>query len=1580
MYIYRTSGFNEKAERYGIRDRIDDLCSQLQTQRLDEVQSRFERVYPYLKRRILNRRLIGRILHLDHQQILCLIDIFKRGDHDYEQFLEAPIDYGCTHLEPQLDLQQIRDWLTHAQSQQQTVTPLPELPERLRPWLDPPGWERDIVPDDWLIYESEEWVRQFTTLKRQEVWKTYYQIIAQISTNTIPSTGNGNGHYSAIQADSFAETLIVSREPHLPDNVKLWGENNCYVLYSQIETTDASVRGVLFLLAAFDHPPSSAEIRDVGRRTTLFNGANSPNRLSQPLTIHELTPFARRSYPAYLLADDQSWLAIERGQEANLALSPEEEEILQSVSCPTPETDSLPLFINGRAGSGKSTMLIYLFADYCYRKYYTHHGHRRPEPLPGQPLFLTYNERLLDIARDGVNRLLRSHHRFVAERSPGDDIPNCDRYFQPFGKFLLSLLPPQDRKRFNPDHYISFHRFKQLYLGTRPEPALAKLILHLPQSRRYSPEICWHIIRSFIKGYGQSDNMTPEDYQQEVPRKERTIDGEKFQGIYESIWQQWYQPLTTELGYWDDQDLITRVLELKCYHPHYTAIFCDEAQDFTRLELQLIMRLSLFSQYHLGYQPIPSLPFAFAGDPFQTLNPTGFHWSSTQAAFDAEVITALDPADQLKLTINFQELSYNYRSSLSIVQFTNLIQLWRHVLFDIPELHPQTPWHPGDFPEPQTFILNQNIRAEELVSYIKDTIIIVPCEEGEELAYAQGDEILSQIFPQLNFREKATENEEACRDVTVERLEDDRVANPQSLDPLKNLLSAIAAKGLEFKRVILYKFGEDCSDNVWNLQGLDQKVKVEYFFNKLYVAASRATEYLFIIDSEIGNRQLWHYASDEALLQVMLGYAKHKSRWQDQVKTLTPGMPSMVETMREDDPGAIAQEFQLKGLQGENPSLLRRAKQFYWDLGDSVQANSCQAWALKFERQYREAGHCFLALGESEQAWDCFWQGLCWSELVAWYDSHPHDQSSAEGILARFMVTPSDDLAALENFSQFIIQKAEGFLKAEGRGQEAEGRGQEAEGRGQGAEGFLKAEGKDKGSDSLGENQQLIQQKQWQQGIKEYARRMATLSPDSPLSSAQWQQFGEVLATLALANYPELKVQAGTCFYRAENYDQAIQYWDESDATQTPEYHQAKALTVEMPRGLAHLAQAGKADQIIREWRQAGKPRDRQWLCYVAPALEMKHEYQQACVVYVGVDDLAKVKDCFRLASQDGIRIKLLRLLFRYFFRYQYWQDALEFIDMDWSTVIGSTEEKAVLNFDIVYELAGSELTPQSLSKDQRQDYERFMKQRVLANSDWQDYLFMPQVGIALEKLGLLVETLAFYEQFFNEPNLKQRQFARTRWIATKKKQVEYVTNQGKLRKAAKFQSNLIKKAQQWTMNPDEISVIPPLAPKERPIHNKREDGDKGELHHIEVTKNNHCEICPDQPDSPVTPSVTPASETEQLTITGLPSEIRVEEFEQGVIGFTVHHLAIRVMQSIHHVLITDILSHREVRVDWAKCQVNLGDATVEAGDSQQLSFSLVASEYRGVLFCNQPKPRLELEIQGCPNRIAIALEVGGQN
>ena len=98
------------------------------------------------------------------------------------------------------------------------------------------------------------------------------------------------------------------------------------------------------------------------------------------------------------------------------------------------------------------------------------------------------------------------------------------------------------------------------------------------------------------------------------------------------------------------------------------------------------MRLSVFSRYDLEHEYIESIPFAFAGDPLQTLNPTGFRWASLKATFYNEVLTALAPTGKLPLKINFTELEYNYRSISSIVGVNNLIQLWRRKLFSLKEI------------------------------------------------------------------------------------------------------------------------------------------------------------------------------------------------------------------------------------------------------------------------------------------------------------------------------------------------------------------------------------------------------------------------------------------------------------------------------------------------------------------------------------------------------------------------------------------------------------------------------------------------------------------------------------------------------------------------------------------------------------------------------------------------------------------------------------------------------------------------------------------------------------------------------
>jgi len=75
----------------------------------------------------------------------------------------------------------------------------------------------------------------------------------------------------------------------------------------------------------------------------------------------------------------------------------------------------------------------------------------------------------------------------------------------------------------------------------------------------------------------------------------------------------------------------------------------------------------------------------------------------------------------------------------------------------------------GDFPEPLKFILGQDIQPTQLYDNVEHTIIIVPCEGGQEASHIKEDDTLSQIFP------------DAERDLP------------------KNVFSPIGIKGLEFK-------------------------------------------------------------------------------------------------------------------------------------------------------------------------------------------------------------------------------------------------------------------------------------------------------------------------------------------------------------------------------------------------------------------------------------------------------------------------------------------------------------------------------------------------------------------------------------------------------------------------------------------------------------------------------------------------------------------------------------------------------------------------------------------------------------
>ncbi len=1393
MYVYFAAACRAQIERQGLRSQIERLSAELETLTLEQALSRFERVYPYLKRKEGNLRLIARILRLGGEPVLCWLGVFRRGDRDYEDFLRDREDYADSALDNQIDSAELKQWLAQRQAEAQPQPRPRPLDPSLRLWLERPSLRIDF--QGVTIYESEIWLQRFAEPALQDYWLALNRAIATLADAPQPLGGAVPG-----------------------DRLWLYSTDDVAILYSRLQTADQPSRAILFLLAPFLAAPTPAQLVEI---CTAIFGDRQPAGWPTVPTLDELTAIARRAYPSYLLADENNWLAIEKAERANLALAAEEESILHAVSTGQP---SLPLFLNGQAGSGKSTLLFHLFADYCHRHLQFCREQQRDPLAQPHPLFLAYSDRLLKVARERALPLLASHYRFLARGGQPADLPDISPFFRSFRRFLRNLLPLEERDRFSDANYLSFHRFRQLLQRTW---------------RGYSPERCWQVIRTFIKGYHLDERDTylePDDYA-EIPRKERTVSPEDFARIHGSVWK-WYQRYTREQGKWDDQDLIRRVLQLKCYQPAYTAIFCDEAQDFTRLELQLIVRLSVFADCDLEDQHVESLPFAFAGDPLQTLNPTGFRWASLKAAVYNDAIAALSPTGRLNLEMNFAELECNYRSAPAIVGLSNLIQLWRSALFDLPELTPQRARQTGNG-EPQKLILGHDIFGAELKTYLHDTIVIVPCDQGGELDYARNDAILSLLLPP---------------------------GSVQAGQPPWNVLSAIAAKGLEFKQVVLYKFGEACHPQLWDGESAPPE-ESKYFLNKLYVAASRATERLFIVDSEEGDRRLWQHASNPQAIEGHLQTVKASQRqlWRDRLHPLNPN--ARVDRISADDLAALAQTFYREGCDSADPELLRRAQGAYERLSERVAeaedyqqaARRCEAWALHFEEHYAAAGEHFLASGDWQAAWDSFWLGACWSALVQWYeqvtDAGLRTQCETVQPLVAFMAAAPDDFKALWHFGQWLSRQLREPAFEEKR---------------------------------FGA--------QWQAALQTFNQRLQALltEPSRAATPSQWEQIGEVLAQLAAAKYQGAAELAGPCFYSAGSYARAIGCWELADRVERPEYHLARAELVGLPAGLAHWLAAGQHARIVSAWKEAGRPRDRTWLEPVAAALAVRQKWEQALRVYAWLNATAEIADCLQAAMESEERgLAILQQFVEHGLRAGEWAAVLTALETSAAAWAQSAASDQGTSFELARAIASSNLTPDQLSRDQRRRFEQWLKEQALFQAHWSEHLSIPEMGVAFERVGAQAETLSFYEQYLDDAT-NIADFARQRWLAIRQQQAQRYTQQGSIKRALRTRAEVQKKSQAWQLDPEAIALEIPTPP-----------------------------VLPTATPAPE-PLANPA-------IAGLPAELEVQPLEPDGGQFAWRHLEVAFLAAAQQVLLRDRLNQRSLRLDAIAQTVAIDGAIVRA-------------------------------------------------
>jgi len=1271
---------------------------------------------PFVKKSLgRSFRMIGYRVPIGDDEIILLLRVLARGSNEYEYFLanwNKNTDAVTRDFQPHGEDEIRRIYAELTSAPPQTRPPEPNSEERA--WLYE-VFEEEDQDEDLVVLETESWVKKMRSAENRDFLALYHQLLEQVDIRQL----------GAATSDQRCNV-------HWDDKARIG------VVYSYWPDLDRLV----FIEPVRSRDEAAVLMEHYSRRLSMSRGQ------------HDLSRMAARSYPFLMLLDQDAWLAIQKDEEANLALSPEEAELLEAIRRVAVARDpAYPLFINGRAGSGKSTMLQYLAADYldfALRRSTSH-----------IPLYMTCSRDLLERARGTVRGLLKTHHRRLL-KAPHDakQVESLlSRSFVVFHEFLYSILPADVQKQFAPARYVNYAEFRRLW---------SREYAKRPEAQKISVDVAWHTIRSFIKGMrsGHSDDLTPEEFSG-LPRRRRSVSAETYQFVYERVWSSWYQKLCEEHGYWDDQDLAAAVLEAGvARHSGYAALFCDEAQDFTSAEMDIIFQLSIFGKRSLKPEDLRRVPIVFAGDPLQTINPTGFRWDAVQADFHERFCAVLDPRRTARLQLNYKELRLNYRSNPGIVKFCNLIQLVRAGVLGAKGTQPQEAWW-VDSPVQTVWFATDSTQTQQQLQLHPELVKLVNCEEGEETEYASSDAIL-------------------------------RTLNLEKEGIYRNVLGPTRAKGLEFPAVVLYRFGETAPRDFGavlrgeiDLSISEQRLPYEYFFNRLYVAASRAKAQLVIVDSAEALDRFWKFAADTELIDQIMALAGGKDLWQDSINYLVPGTEEAWRGERI-DPREQALEYAAQGRRKHDSYLLRQAALAYRSSGDEFEAGRCLAQAAELEGKHLEAGNKYRAMGLNEEAFRCYWTGQQWSALC---DLIAHDSTLSARLQSRAAVFMARANTGYENLLQGLLAAAENIRWLH-----------------------------ETSADTI-----------WREVFGRLAERLADAIGDSRI---QWQRVQQLFKGLAESGVPIKDTHLAAIAFAANDFSESVRLWERSGGTDRDEYCRAKARSAPFPENILWWGRLKEHKALLQQWRAhslddtAIDSIDERVVGAVADAAFAESDLVTAANVLQRHPDpnrLARLlieavrKNDVQVATAAAV------LAARFMVRTGAWIGAIraaESIDFselpgvragDVRPLLSKTNAESAILRTVLYELAVSDQLV-AAAPDRQSAVAEFLHRQFIGKASpapEQRGIRPEVVGAAIERAGKIVDALQYYEHLEREASTDEiKRFAAERLVRNLGRHADYFASRGNDHEAKQRQARAQQIVERLGLGSRRIPEYPVVQPQ----------------------------------------------------------------------------------------------------------------------------------------------------------------------
>ena len=462
------------------------------------------------------------------------------------------------------------------------------------------------------------------------------------------------------------------------------------------------------------------------------------------------------------------------------------------------ETENKNMLVQGIAGSGKTNVCIDKIIFCACRNYF------------GQILYTTYSRGLLTETKNKVEVYKRMLIEFL-ERSKRDTLIFTDKNHKKAIENRLGIYfsVDDDHQIFQKiqriidflSRNVEYKLIEDLYPDANPDVIIAdegyfiKNYLYSPKFRlsgtlerirHLSAEIIYKEIYGMITGRYDVENDSADLTREEYARIRENSFSRSESDAIFTIASDYVKHLSS-VNAIDNNEISRRLMVSLPDRPLYSVAIIDEVQDFTQINLALIKKITR--------------KMFCVGDALQMINPSYFSFAYLKRLMYEVEGTSVS------------ELRHNYRSTASIEKIIDKVGELNVKQFGTHNFVLKGEGIKSDLPTATVYVENKNF------------IRILEENEPENITI-----VVSNVKKKEDLRKRLKKAE---------------------------ILTVSEIKGLERNSVVLYDCLSDNSDK-WhalktrliNRKTADENSAYRYYFNLFYVGVSRATQYLFVIESE----------------------------------------------------------------------------------------------------------------------------------------------------------------------------------------------------------------------------------------------------------------------------------------------------------------------------------------------------------------------------------------------------------------------------------------------------------------------------------------------------------------------------------------------------------------------------------------------------------------------------------------------------------------------------------------------------------------------------------------------------------